>query len=318
MGQIDIMTNTEPLLLILMVFTLLWLIGWQLNKLKSHPNVRDNNPVGLEVSPYIHVLGLNESQCNELKAILEHADHATLTKFIAYYRPRFIELDQYISTLRKKYLETLAKPVDRATEIEKIAAVTRVATDNPPQPFDFGLLTKSELRVLYEYNPENSPCLNKDLVQKLGDIDFIENFKAYKQLVTSETGTTTVFVAKNDSRRVVLELLANNGLIRRGRKIELKDRLRVLSLDQLNKMAKELKIAKIFQTHESAVQSLAQVPGSAILLAMIYSIDDLFFLDPTAMDIQSIQQELNLWSCYGKLIAATSIPTQKMPRTQSL
>jgi hypothetical protein len=48
---------------------------------------------------------------------------------------------------------------------------------------------------------------------------------------------------------------------------------------------------------------LAKTPGSAILLAMIYSIDDLYYLDPKTVDIDAIESELNVWSSYAKLIA---------------
>ena len=313
------MTNAEPLILVLTVLALLWFFGWWLNKIQSLPNNnRYSNPRGEEITPYLHVLGLNESQRNELKAIINDGEQATLAKFIAYYRPGFDELDKYIGTLRKRYLEILDKPIAKATEIQKIAAICRIALDGQPQPFNFGMLSKDELRSLYEYNPQIDRRLNKEFIKKFGDIQFMENFNVYKQLISEKSGST-LYVSKTDSCRLLLEMLANNGVVLRGRRIELNDRLRVLKLEQLNNMAKELKIRKTFQSIEIAVQTLAQVPGSAILLAMIYSIDDLFFLDPNAIDVKSIELELSICSCYAKLIfSAIRQPTPNILLRQSL
>jgi len=314
------MTTSAPLYVVLTVLILLWTAGWLLNRIQSKSsNSRENIPHGTKITPYLHVSGLNESQCNELKAILNHADSAILLKFIAYYQPHFLELDRYIGTLREKYLEILGKPLEKATEIEKIAAATRITLDNQPYSFDFGLLTRTELRTIYEYNPVKQRSLNEKFVKDFGDTNFLENFNAYKQLLTSDAGNT-VQVTKTEPHRALLETLANNGVVRRGRRIELKDRLRVLTLEQLNNMAKELKINKIYQSHENAVQGLAEIPGSAILLAMIYSIEDLFFLNPKTVDVKAIQQEINLWNCFVKLIA--QIPRQqaqqRVPLTQRL
>lgn len=312
------MITSEPLFIVIAVLTVLWFVGWLLNKIQSKSSSYSGQSPhnGVEISPYLHVMGLNESQCNELKAILEHGDNATLVKFIAYYRPRFIELDYYIDSLRKKYLQVLNKPVEKATEIEKIAAVNRVPLDNQPHDFDFDSLTKAELRTIYDFNPGFDSALDEQFIKIFGDIDFLENFKVYTQLMKNSDGVT-VFVTKKDPQRPVMEMLTANGVVRRGRRIELKDRLRILSLEQLNKMAKELKIQKIFQTHENAVNSLAQVPGSAILLAMIYSIDDLFFLHPYAVDIKAIQRELALWNSLAKLLTQkTRVPADKILLTQ--
>jgi hypothetical protein len=295
------MTTAEPLILVLTFLTLLWFVGTQLNKVNSTSgNRRQTKSQGTEITPYLHVLGLKEYQCNELKAIVSHSDELALKKFIAYYRPGFVELDIFIDELRKRFLDNLGKPLTKASEIEKIAAANRLLLNNQPEPYDFTVLSKSEVRVLLEFGADKGHAVNEEFIRRFGDAQFLENFYAYKQLL--RTQDRMLYIPKKDSNRPLLDMLANHGVVLKGRKIELKDRLRILPLKQLNDMAKELKLRKTFQSHDHAVQSLAMAPGSAILLAMVYSIDDLFYLAPKAVDVEAIERELNIWSSYAKLI----------------
>ena len=294
------MSSTEPLLLVLAVLALLWFVGAQLNKLNattgSQPTAR-----GEQITPYLHVTGLQDYQLEELKAIVQHGDESTLTKFIAYYRPALLELDSYIQQLRMRFLDNLGKPPESATDIEKIAAANRLLLNDSPEPYDFNQLSKSEVRILLEHGEHKGRHVNDEFVQRFGDAQFVENFSAYKQLLRNQP--YTLYVPKRDPNRPLLDLLAKTGVVSKGRRVQLQDRLRIMPLAQLNDMARELKIGKIFQSHEHAVEALAKVPGSAILLAMVHSIDDLFFLDPNAINVAAIEHELSVWSVFAKLIS---------------
>jgi hypothetical protein len=296
------MTSAEPLILVLTVLAILWIVGAQLNKTHPLPAHRPQAKAhGKEITPYLHVTGLQDFQCNELKAIVSHCDELALKKFIAYYRPGIVELDHYIEILHKRFLDNLGKPPASASDIEKIAAANRVLLNDQPEPYDFSVLSKAEVRLLVEFGGYKGRVVNDEFVQRFGDADFIENFAAYKQLLRNRE--RIMYIPKKDSQRPLLDLLASHGVVLKGRKIELQDRLRILPLNQLNDMARELKLRKTFQSHEHAVQSLAKAPGSAILLAMIYSIDDLFYLRPKAVDMDNVERELNVWEAYAKLIA---------------
>lgn len=295
------MTSAEPLLLVLSVLAILWIVGAQLNKSHPLPAHRPQPKAhGKEITPYLHVTGLQDFQCDELKAIVSHCDELALKKFIAYYRPGIVELDHYIDILHKRFLDNLAKPPANASDIEKIAAANRVLLSDQPDPYDFIILSKPEVRLLVEYGQQKGRVVDEEFVQRFGDANFVENFAAYKQLLRSRE--RTLYIPKKDSQRPLLDQLASRGVVLKGRKIELQDRLRILPLSQLNDMARELKLRKTFQSHEHAVQSLAKAPGSAILLAMIYSIDDLFYLRPKAVDMDAVERELNIWEAYAKLI----------------
>jgi hypothetical protein len=296
------MTSAEPLLLVLIVLAILWIVGAQLNKTHPLPTRRPQPKAqGKEITPYLHVTGLQDFQCNELKAIVSHCDELALKKFIAYYRPGIVELDHYIQLLYKRFLDNLGKPPASASDIEKIAAANRVLLNDQPDPYDFTILTKADMRLLLEFGELKGHDVNEEFVQRFGDANFIENFNAYKQLLRNQE--RTLYVPKKDDQRPLLDLLASHGVVLKGRKIELQNRLRILPLSQLNDMARELKLRKTYQSHEHAVQSLAKAPGSAILLAMIYSIDDLFYLRPKAVDMDAVERELNVWTAYAKLIA---------------
>ncbi|WP_455210939.1 hypothetical protein [Kaarinaea lacus] len=295
------MTSAEPLVMVLIFLVVLWFVGSQLNKANSRSNNRrQTHSRGTEITPYLHVLGLKEYQCNELKAIIEHNDEPALNKFIAYYQPGVEELDRYIDELRQRFVNSLGKPLDKASDIEKIAAANRLLINDQPEPYDFTVLSKSEVRALLEFGANQRRAVNEEFVQRFGDAQFLENFSAYKQLLRNHN--RTLYIPKKDSNRPLLDMLANHGVVLKGRKIDLKDRLRILPLKQLNDMARELKMRKIFQSHDHAVQTLAMAPGSAILLAMVYSIDDLFYLDPNAVDVEAIERELSVWAAYTKLM----------------
>ena len=262
------MTASEPLILVLTILAVLWFVGVLLNKLNSTPKIRRQAAIrGMEITPYLHVLGLKEYQCNELKAIVSHGDELALKKFLAYYHPRFEELDDYIAGLRKRFLENLGKPLANASDIEKIAAANRIITNDPPAPYDFTVLSNAELRLLLEFGATKGQSVNQDFLKHFGDVNFLENYYAFKQLSPSKN--CTLYIPKNHPDRALLDLLAGHGVVLKGRKIELQDRLRILPLDQLNNMARELRIGKTFQSHDHAVENLAKTPGAAILLAMV-------------------------------------------------
>lgn len=295
------MTAAEPLILVLTFLILLWFVGVQLNRVNSPPSHgRQSKSLGTEITPYLHVSGLKEYQCNELKAIVNHGDELALKKFSAYYHPVFVELDTYIDELRQRFLQNLGKPLTTASDIEKIAATNRLLLKDQPEPYNFSVLSKSEIRLLLEFGTDKCRAVNQEFIQHFGDAQFLENFNAYKQLLRNQD--RTLYIPKKDNNRPLLDMLAGHGIVLKGRKIELKDRLRILPLKQLNDMSRELKLRKTFQSHDHAVQSLAMAPGSAILLAMIYSIDDLFYLDPKSVGVEAIERELNIWNCYAKLI----------------
>lgn len=256
----------------------------------------------------MHIVGLDKNQENEFTAIFEHGDERAMTKFLAYFKPRLVEIDTYLEESRKQFINNLGKSLSNASEIEKIAAANRVLLSDQPAPYNFNLLTKSQIRTLLEINPQQRSLLNHELIEKLGAEEFLENFESLEQL--SRERAIVLHVPNNDNRRALLELLAKSGIVRRGRKIPLRERLSVLQLQQLNDMAKELKLEQTFKTREHATQTLSEIPGAAILLAMIYTIDDLFLIDPNILDTKAINKELSVYASYAKLLCATRVATR--------
>ena len=295
------MEGVASLLLVLITITVLWIVGRQLAKIPARENSTGKpRSRGIEIQPFLYATGLKDYQANELRAIIDYGDELALSKFIAYYHPGFVELDQYLLRLRQRFSENLGKPLILASEIEKIAATNRTLFNDQPEPFDFTILTKSEFRLLLEFTSDQGRFINQEFMQQFGDTRFLEHFNEFKQLW--HINSRTQYIPKNDAHRPLLDMLSANGTVLRGRKIDLQQRLSVLRLDQLNEMARELKLRQSFESLDKATQALSQIPGSAILLAMIYSIDDLFFINSELINVRAIERELNVYAAYAKLI----------------
>jgi hypothetical protein len=295
------MEGIAPLLLVIATITLLWLLGHFLTKEQASvatPVTKKTS--GVEVSERLHAVGLSENQVNELKAIVSDGDQTTLSKFLAFYKPGLLEIDQYIASLRERYHDNLAKPAGEASEIERIAASNKLLLTDQPEPYDFKQLSKAEIRTLLEIHPKTNGILTREFFDQFGEEQFWENFETYGALYRDHP--VTVFVPKKDELRPLLESLAQKGVVQQGRKIHLRDRLGVLELSQLNQMAQELKLERQFITRDEATQTLAEIPGSAILLAMVYTIDDLFLIRPDAVDVKAVRRALSVYESYAKLI----------------
>ena len=76
----------------------------------------------------------------------------------------------------------------------------------------------------------------------------------------------------------------------------------MLSFDQLQEMAVELKVNRQFSSKSDIAAALAQMPGSAVHLSMIHETDDIFFIKGETMDISEIEEEWRMLHAYAKLM----------------
>ena len=128
----------------------------------------------------------------------------------------------------------------------------------------------------------------------------MDNFQVYTQLVND---TALTMQAKSDHQfRRQLEKFVETGIAQQGRKIPLKERLEVLSFDQLKQMAQELKVTTEFSSKSEAAEALAQMPGSAVHLSMIYESDDIFYIKAESVDAKSIEDEWYMLHAYARLL----------------
>lgn len=295
------MFKIVPLLIVLVSLTVLWVLG----KLFSRANRQSEEVLttklrGTNVYPHMHVVGLNEHGIQELKSLIEAKDIENLSIFIALKKPTFVELDNYIDTLRARFMTILNKPLKAATDIEKITATSTIDISNTPKGYDFSQISKSELRTLIEHDQKTRRVINHEFISRFGEARFMETFNVYKQL--SSEIPVTLLVAENEPNRRQLDIMVKTGLALQGRKIPLQDRLSVLKYTDLRNMAKELKLDKDFKRRADATAALAEIPGSAILLAMQVNIDDIFMIKPEPIDIEAVDNEWVVINSYAKLI----------------
>jgi len=298
------MQGTDPLLLVFVAVVSLWILGKFLTRASS--KIESYNPKkqirGVKIGNQIHVVGLNEKSLDVLKELLINKNVKELSFFIAFYKPSFVELDECVTTLRTRFASFLGKPVSEASEIEKIAAANRVLLSDQTRRYNFAGLNRAELRLLYQLEVKNQRQINYDFITKFGGHeDFIEKFKLFVEL--QESSKSAQLISADSNRRADVEALVDLGLVLRGRKIELRDRLSVLSITQLKDIALELKVNIDFKSKADALITIANLPGSAVYLAMIYNIDDLFLVKPESFQVKEIENEWSVYSTYSKLIA---------------
>ena len=300
------MDNNNPLALVLITIIILWVIGKLLARaqIKIEATSARSQIRGVKLGNQLHVSGLSDSNLQTLKSIILSRDIKMLSYFIAYYKPTFIKLEECISTLRTRFNAFLAKPLDNASEIEKIAAANRVLLADQPKRYNFSALNRAELRNLYEFDEKKQRQINYEFIAKFGgDHNFMDLFNLYVKLRSN--ANQVQYIPKTNELRNTVENLVNSGIAIQGRKIPLNERLSVLSISQLNEIAGELKITESYISKDEATDAIAKIPGSAILLAMIYNIDDLFLVRDEDIDEKAVDKEWSVYLTYAKLIFGT-------------
>lgn len=296
-----------PIIIVLIAFLLLWLIGKLISKaatnLGTPAKVEKPKVHGKEVVEGVHVAELSNALVKELQTIISQQDEIELTHYFARYRPNFIELEEYLSTLRSQFLSHLGKPSNLVSESEKINAINDIEFGTPPEYIDIQSISKSDLRFLVEKNFKSNNLINLDFIERFGGRDFMENFRVYTEL--AHDSSVTLHIPMDHQNRKQLETFVEKGIAIQGRKIPLKDRLAVLSFTQLKNIASELKIDSQFKTKQEATETLANMPGSAVHLAMIHDVDDIFYIKAESLDVKAIEEEWSFLNAYSKLIIAS-------------
>lgn len=232
----------------------------------------------------LSVSGLDERAMQQLTQIIVQNDVAALTTFLAFNRPGFIELNDFI----------------------KQAQTSAVGNDNATVPAGMRLdaLTDSEQKILLSPTINSSRLISREFMSRFGGHDFSTYFEHY---ATRET-FITLHIPPFDPDRKIMETLAKSGVARKGRHIPLAQRLTVLKMSQLRQMAKDLNLDKKFSRKQDATDILADVPGAAVLLSMQYVIDDLFALNPIKEDRECIKREWAYLTAYAKLLCTLKLP----------
>ncbi|HEY5604223.1 MAG TPA: hypothetical protein VIM41_14060 [Gammaproteobacteria bacterium] len=297
------MEDQTPLIIVIIAIAVLWTAGKLLSRL-SRGLTAVTPPAsvaqGRIFADGLHLADMSNVLVKELQDTISRQNDIDLVYFLARYRPNLVELEQFIAELRSRYYKSLGKPSHLATEAEKIAAINGIPLHGAPACIDINALNKAELRSLVETNLKTRKLINADFMERFGGKGFMDNFQVYTQLVNQQP--VTIHARTDHQFRRQLETFIKTGIAQQGRKIPLQERLEVLSFNQLKDMARDLKITSEFADKSAATGALAQMPGSAIHLSMIYEPDDIFYIKAEAADAKSIEDEWYMLHGYARLL----------------
>ncbi len=304
------MPALSPLYLVGFSIVSLWLLGKGLarasKRISNVQSLRRRAQIlkksSIEIVHGLHVGGLDEARSNELLSLMNRKDELKTAIFLAVHRPIFYEIEDFIDKLRDQFIFLVGVNHDEASEFDKISAANSLQIPQHPQTFRFNRLNRSELRMLYEYDPDTAPVIDKALIDKFGGLLFLENFIMYDHLCLE---VPAIFhIPKGNELRRLFETFKRTGLALQGKDIPLQDRLYVLNLEQLRELAHELKLQRDFKTKAEATEELAKIPSASVLLATIYPTEELFLLVDEPREVKKVEKEWAVLSLYAKLLCA--------------
>lgn len=290
---LNTMLNPAPLLIVMGAILALLAVQRVLSRTISPEQQRQHTAPPPPVTPLprgrmlvkgLSVSGLDERAMHQLKQLITQDDVAALTTFLAFNRPAFIELNDFI-----KRAQTSAAEFD---------------STSAPAGLRFAALSENEQKVLLSPKLSASRLISRELISRFGGHEFSTYFLHY----AAREPSVTLHVPPFDPDRKIMETLAKSGIARKGRHIPLAQRLTVLKMSQLRQMAKDLNLDKKFTRKQDATEILADIPGSAVLLSMQYVIDDLFALNPIKEDREQIKHEWAYLTTYAKLLHTLKLP----------
>lgn len=297
------MQGQLPLIIVIISIAILWALGRYFSRLSQNLAVvvpPAAVPNGKIFADGLHIADMSNVLIKEFQDTISQQDENDLVYFLARYRPNLVELEEFLEDLRSQYFTLLGKPTNLATEAEKITAVNEVQMDAAPMCINIDALNKAEWRSLIEKSLKTNHLIDNDFMERFGGKTFMDNFQVYTQLVNNQP--ITIHATADHQHRRQLERFVETGIAQQGRKIPLKERLEVLSISQLKDMAKDLKITTDFNTKSEAAEVLAQMPGSAVHLSMIYESDDIFYIKAEELDAMSIEDEWYMLHAYSRLL----------------
>ena len=292
-----------PLIIVITTVALLWFIGKFLSALSKNvepATVTPTIPKGKIFANGLHINDMSNILIREAQEIITRQDEIELTYFFARFRPQFVELEEYLANLRSQFFTNLGKPSNLASEADKVNAINSLDLNDAPSSIDMSAINKTELRFIIEKTIRSSNNITHEFMESFGGKDFFDNFRVYTELANQEN--QTLHITDDHHHRKQLEKFVETGIALQGRKIPLKERLEVLNFNQLKEMAMELKVNKQFSNKSEIAETLAQMPGSTVHLAMIYKPEDIFYLKADPVDAKNIEDEWNLLNAYAKLM----------------
>lgn len=310
------MLELNPLFLVALSLVILWLVGKGLARaakrisnvqsLKRRAQILKKSSV--EILPGLHVGGLDDKLTKELSLLIEKRNELKVAIFLALHRPIFYEIEDLIDKLREQFIFLVGANVDEASEFDKISAANSLQIPQHPQVFRVKNVNRSELRMLYEFDPDTLPLIDKTFIEKFGGLLFMENFIMYDHLCLQQPAI--FHIPEDNELRRLFTTFVKTGLAIHGKDIPLEDRLHILNLEQLQELAAEAKLKREFKSKKEAIDALSATPSSSVLLATVYPTTELFLLKDEEREVRRIEREWGVLNLYARLLCTTETEQQ--------
>ena len=308
------MSNPTPLFIVVGTIAILMLIQHLLMRATarkegqiSQPPKRATPALQGPLFTGISITGLDSRGITRLRSHILAGDLAETTIFLAFNGCTVPLLDQYLDQIRARLHAQRPK---HSGDINHITLKTLFDDSMlPPAPMGmhFDTLSNTEQLDLLSFNRSKPRAITRDLMARFGGHSFHSNFAEY----CKHQQDSTLYIPNNDPRRPTFEKLAEAGIAEKGRDIPLGDRLTLLTLRQLQHMAKDLNLKQEFKDKHEAIAALADKPGTRVLFSMQYVVDELFHLKPISENDEQIKHEWGYLQAYAKLLL--SIPDKSIP-----
>jgi len=110
---------------------------------------------GRKLTEGLFVTGLDERGIDSLKVVIDKKETDAISTFLAFNRPSFVEIDTYLAQQR------------RQRENEAPPSSTQALPIKLLEP-----LTKTERKLLIEFNPKSTRLISRDLMSRFGGHEF--------------------------------------------------------------------------------------------------------------------------------------------------
>jgi len=248
----------------------------------------------------LHVVDLNQSDINRLRELIDKKDLNSLAQFIASKRITIVEISEYLSILNTQFTNLLDVPYAQTTEAQKITAINKMQLPKHRLRDALLELEETELRALIEFDKTERKIIDANLISQFGGSLFMEYFIIYSHLSLEESA---IFHIPPDNKlRLLFKTLVTTDIAQQGADIKLKDRLKLFHLAQLNQIAVNIKLNKLFQTKEEAISALSHKSKAENYFSKHYELADVFKLTPTTFDQKTVEREWLVYNTYAKIL----------------
>ena len=295
------LTQHGSTLVVAVAILTLWLLGKLVTSAQRRLAQKPRSPetlslgVSTELPQGIHVSGLTQTLLEELKKLVQKKDKLKLAVFFAVHQPTIQEVESLLESIEIKQDRHRDELAEFITGSENLKNTLR--SENPDT------LNHQDIELIREHNKNEQKLINKSFVSKFGNLLFMENFIIYNHLCRNDPAI--FYIPRDNELRRMFETFVNSGIAAQGLAIPLAERLHILKLKEMQKIAYDMKINKVFHSVDEAIDTLARIPKTAVRLASRYPSSDLFLLRREDWDISAVTKEWSVYNAYAKLLCVT-------------